>query len=138
MLQKIADIVSKGLLEGCNFSGPMSEGRSSSQADFKGFSSKVVPVSACLQVLEKIMGIVSERAPRGAVAAADQFLGSLGGSGSGGSRRDREPSSSSHRDSGGREDLAEVGLLHCTFCESVVSFSHADMARACAHLYESS
>ncbi len=62
------------------------------------------------------MGIVSERAPRGgASAAADQFLGSLGG-GSGGSRR-QEPetrrherdSGSSYRDSSGsRPDVTEV------------------------------
>lgn len=63
------------------------------------------------------MGIVSERAPRGgASAAADQFLGSLGGGSGGGSRR-QEPetrrherdSGSSYRDSdGSRPDVTEV------------------------------
>jgi hypothetical protein len=67
------------------------------------------------QVLERIVAIVSERAPRGAAAAADQFLGSLGAGGggresggreSGGSRRQEPPAS--RRDSSSRED-PEVG-----------------------------
>lgn len=45
------------------------------------------------------MGIVSERAPRGASAAADQFLGSLGGGGGGGGSSGRQPEPDSRRDS---------------------------------------
>ena len=75
-------------------------------------------MSVGAQVLERIVAIVSERAPRGAAAAADQFLGSLGGGGSrdsgreSGSRRQEPPAS--RRDSSSRED-PEVGYLDVLF-----------------------
>lgn len=85
----------------------------------------VTDTQTCAQVLERIVAIVSERAPRGAAAAADQFLGSLGGSGSregggrdsggresSGSRRQEPPAS--RRDSSSRED-PEVSFLGISY-----------------------